>query len=117
MSRMARMCCVEKEALAKQVIDLEAACAGEVKPTFASTLPLRQYANYLDKTQHILLRKLADMCVTPSTSSSSSGASSSALGMEAKPVAAKGKTKASRDLSIDAVNALFLNTPKKFKTG
>ena len=105
-----------KEALAKQVKDLEAACAGAEKPTFASTLSLRQFANYLDKEQFVLLKKLTDTLAKPSTSSSSSAASGSAVVSEAKPVVGKGKQKFSKDLSIDAVNALFVNTPKKFKT-
>ena len=89
---------------------------GEAKPTFASTIALRQFAAFLDADKYKALKGLTDALIpalaTDATAASSSGAASSMVPFQASDTRKKRKAK---DSTMDAINALFVNS-KSVKT-
>jgi hypothetical protein len=94
-----------KQALGHMLEMLVASMDGERPPTYASTLRIRQFASFLDKASQDTLKRLTDQLVVGvSISKASTGASSS--GVASSKVV---KKRVHRDVSMDAINALFRN--------
>ena len=103
------MCVRGKQALAELLETLVASVNDAHPPTYASTLQLRQFANFLDKASHDLMNELTEMLVVGVSSSRAHSAAASSGAPTPKVV----KQRVQRDVSLDAINDLFRNPVAK----